>query len=139
PDKLFPAGAWSRPPVADFPLRAARELPLGATIGYRSSAWMPRAERRKRRFGRVETRFYSMKWFKRITFFVVGLAILLALVTVGAYVFGVRGTPDWLERPVISAEQRAAAANRMDQKILETLSQVQEMYAYDRGAQSRPA
>jgi hypothetical protein len=80
-----------------------------------------------------------MKWFKRITFFVVGLAIVLALAAVGAYVFGVRGTPDWLERPVFSAEQRAAAANRMDQKILETLSQVQEMYAYDPGAQSRPA
>jgi hypothetical protein len=70
------------------------------------------------------------KWIQRLTLFVVGLLLLLGLAGVAAYVYGVRGTPEWLKRPVASEAERAAAANSADQKILETLSQVREMEAY---------
>jgi hypothetical protein len=78
------------------------------------------------------------KWIKRVTLFVVGLALVLGLAAVAAYFFGVRRSPEWLRRPVASAAERAAAANRLDQKIMETLSVVREMDAAD-PAQSRPA
>ena len=65
------------------------------------------------------------KWIKRLTLFVVGLAVVLGITAGWAY-WRVRGTPDWLRRPIASAEERAAAANRMDQKILEALSVTRE-------------
>src|SRR5690348_6243845 len=78
-----------------------------------------------------------MKWLKRITIFVLGLVLVLALAAIGAYVYGVRRTPDWLTRPVASAAERAAAASRVDRKILQTLSLVGEMNAAE-SAESRP-
>jgi hypothetical protein len=79
-----------------------------------------------------------MKWFKRVAIFVVGLVLVLALAAGGAYVYGVRRTPDWLKRPMASAAERAAAAGRVDRKILETLSLVGEMNAAE-SAGSRPS
>ena len=79
-----------------------------------------------------------MKWVKRLVVFVVGLALVLGVAAVGAYYYGVRGTPDWWQRPKASAEEQAAAANRADQKIMETLSLVREMDAAER-ARTRPA
>ena len=79
-----------------------------------------------------------MKWFKRLTIFVVGLALVLALAAAGAYVYGVRRTPEWLRRPMASAAERAAAANRLDQKIMEALSAVSDMNA-GQNASSQPA
>jgi hypothetical protein len=78
-----------------------------------------------------------MKWLKRLTIFVVGLALVLGVAAGAAYVYGVRRTPDWLKRPIASAAERAAAASRVDQKILETLSLVGEMNAAESAA-SRP-
>src|SRR5215218_131879 len=78
-----------------------------------------------------------MKWLKRLTIFVVGLALVLGLAAAGAYYYGVRRTPDWLRRPIASAADRAAAANRLDQKILATLSAVGEMNA-GQNESSRP-
>jgi hypothetical protein len=79
-----------------------------------------------------------MKWFKRVAIFVVGLVLVLALAAGGAYVYGVRRTPDWLKRPMATAAERAAAAGRVDRKILETLSLVGEMNAAE-SAGSRPS
>src|ERR687889_1600975 len=79
-----------------------------------------------------------MKWFKRLTIFVVGLALVLGLAAAGAYFYGVRRTPEWLRRPIASAAERAAAANRLDQKIMEALSAVSEMNA-GQNASSQPA
>jgi hypothetical protein len=79
-----------------------------------------------------------MKWLKRLTIFVVGLVLVLALAAAGAYVFGVRRTPDWLTRPIATAAERTAAAGRVDRKILEALSLVGEMNAAE-SAESRPA
>src|SRR4051812_22421970 len=81
---------------------------------------------------------HPMKWLKRLTIFVVGLAVVLGLAAAGAYYYGVRRAPEWLRRPVASAADRAAAANRLDQKILETLSAVSEMNA-GQNASSPPA
>lgn len=79
-----------------------------------------------------------MKWFKRLAIFVVGLVLVLALVAGAAYVYGVRRTPDWLQRPIASDAERTAAAGRLDRKILETLSLVGEMNAAE-SAGSRPS
>jgi hypothetical protein len=68
-----------------------------------------------------------MKWMKRLVVFVVGLGLVLGLVAAGAYYFGVRGTPDWIRRSISTPEEQAEAANRLDRKILETLSVIQEM------------
>jgi hypothetical protein len=65
------------------------------------------------------------KWIKRVMLFVVGLALVLGVWAGWAY-WRVRGTPDWLRHSTASAEERAAAANRMDQKILEALSVTRE-------------
>jgi hypothetical protein len=78
-----------------------------------------------------------MKWLKRLAIFAVGLVLVLALAGAGAYVFGVRHTPEWLKRPMASAAERAAAAGRVERKILETLSLVGEMNAAE-SAGSRP-
>jgi hypothetical protein len=79
-----------------------------------------------------------MKWFKRLAIFVVGLGLVLALAAGAAYVYGVRRTPDWLKRPMATAAEQAAAAGRVDRKILETLSLVGEMNAAE-SAGSRPS
>ena len=79
-----------------------------------------------------------MKWIKRLAVFVVGLVLVLGLAGAGAYYYGVRGTPEWWQRPKVSAEEQAAAANRADQKIMETLSVVREMEAAAR-ASTQPA
>jgi hypothetical protein len=79
-----------------------------------------------------------MKWFKRLAIFVVGLVLVLALAAGAAYVYGVRRTPDWLKRPMATAAEQAAAAGRVDRKILETLSLVGEMNAAE-SAGSRPS
>ena len=105
----------SRPrSVRDFPAGVAQELPVRHTI--------PR--------GRAAPGTGMMKWFKRLALFVVGLVLVLGLAGVGAYVYGVRATPEWLRRPVATEAERIAAANSADQKILDTLSQVREMEAY---------
>lgn len=80
----------------------------------------------------------QMKWFKRLAIFVVGLVLVLALAAGAAYVYGVRGQPEWLKRPMASDAERAAAAGRADRKILETLSLVGEMNAAEAG-ESRAA
>jgi hypothetical protein len=77
------------------------------------------------------------KWIKRLTLFVVGLALVLAAYAGWAY-WQARGTPDWLRPTTASAEEQAAAANRLDQKILDTLSAVREWDAAD-PSQTRPA
>jgi hypothetical protein len=79
-----------------------------------------------------------MKWVKRLAMFVVGLSLVLGIAAAGAYYYGVRGTPEWWQRPKASAEEQAAAANRADQKIMETLSLVREMGAAER-ARTQPA
>jgi hypothetical protein len=71
-----------------------------------------------------------MKWMKWLVLFVVGLVLVLGLALLGAYVYGVRGTPDWLRPSTATAEERAAAANRVDQKIIDALSYVREMDTY---------
>lgn len=73
-----------------------------------------------------------MKWVKRLVGFAVGLAVVLGLAALAMYHFGVRGTPDWWQRPQVSAAEQAAAANRADRKIMETLSVVREMDAASR-------
>ncbi len=70
-----------------------------------------------------------MTWMKRLAVFVVGLVLVLALAAAGAYFFGVRGTPDWVRRSTATPAEKAEAANRLDRKILETLSVIQEMNA----------
>lgn len=77
-----------------------------------------------------------MKWIKRLLLTVVVLVILAGAAAVLAYVYGFRGTPEWLRQPVASEAEQAAAANRLDQKLLETLSVVREMDAYDPAAAS---
>jgi hypothetical protein len=73
-----------------------------------------------------------MKWIKRLVGFTIGLVVVLGLAALAMYHFGVRGTPDWWQRPQVSAEEQAAAANRADRKIMETLSVVREMDAASR-------
>ena len=70
------------------------------------------------------------KWIKRLTLFVVGLVLVLLLAAVGLYFFGVRGSPDWLRRPVASDAERAAAATRVEEKLRDTISVVGEMNSY---------
>ena len=77
------------------------------------------------------------KWIKRVTMFVVGLALVLGGYAGWAY-WQARGTPDWLRPTTASPEEQAAAANRLDQKILATLSAVREWDAAD-PSQTRPA
>ena len=77
------------------------------------------------------------KWIKRMTLFVVGLVLVLGAYVGWAY-WQARGTPDWLRPMTASAEEQAAAANRLDQKILDTLSAVREWDAAD-PSQTRPA
>lgn len=77
-----------------------------------------------------------MKWIKRLVVFTVGLVLVLGLAALGAYHFGVRGTPEWWQRPEVSAAEQAAAANRADRKIIETLSAVREMDAAARAARA---
>ena len=79
-----------------------------------------------------------MKWIKRLVVFTVGLVLVLGLAAAGMYYFAVRGTPEWWQRPKVSAEEQAAAANRADQKIMQTLSEVREMDAAAR-AEGAPA
>jgi hypothetical protein len=76
------------------------------------------------------------KWIKRVTLFVVGLALVLGAYAGWAY-WQARGTPDWLRPMTATAEEQAAAANRLDQKILDALSAVREWDAAD-PSQSRP-
>lgn len=73
-----------------------------------------------------------MKWVKRLVGFAVGLVVVLGLAALAMYHFGVRGTPEWWQRPQVSAAEQAAAANRADRKIMETLSVVREMDAASR-------
>ena len=79
-----------------------------------------------------------MKWMKRLAVFVVGLVLVLGVAGAAMYYYGVRGTPEWWQRPQVSAEEQAAAANRADRKIMETLSVVREWEAAPR-AQQQPA
>jgi hypothetical protein len=77
-------------------------------------------------------------WIKRVSFFVVGLALVLAGVAGWAY-WKVRGTPDWLRPSTATAEERAAAANRLDQKILEALSVARGWGESPEDSQTQPA
>lgn len=76
-----------------------------------------------------------MKWMKRLGVFVVALVLVLGAVALGAYYYGVRGTPEWWQRPRVSAAEQAAAASRAEQKLMETLSVVREMDAASRTPQ----
>jgi hypothetical protein len=73
-----------------------------------------------------------MKWVKRLLGFTFGLVLVLGLAALAMYHFGVRGTPDWWQRPQVSAAEQAEAANRADRKIMQTLSVVREMDAASR-------
>lgn len=68
------------------------------------------------------------KWIRRIS---LGVALLLVIV-LGASLWSfymLRGTPDWYQPPTLSAEEREAAANRVDQRLLDTVSWASEMQA----------
>ena len=80
----------------------------------------------------------DMKWIKRLVAFVGVLVLVLGLAAAGMYYYGLRGTPDWWQRPKVSAEEQAAAANRADRKIMETLSVVREMDAASRAEGADP-
>lgn len=69
-----------------------------------------------------------VKWLKRIVL----LTALVLLVFLGFSLWSwhlLRGTPDWYHPPELSVEEREAAANRADQRILDTLSWASEVQA----------
>jgi hypothetical protein len=78
------------------------------------------------------------KWIKRSL-----LTVALVLVAILGFATWswhlLRGTPDWYNAPQRTDEERAAAANRVDQKLLDAVSWASEAQAQATSNTTRPA